>query len=260
MRWAVEDSWTVTRRYLIHLGRQPEQLVMLAAFPILLVLMFGYLLGGGMTVPGGGNYLEFLMPGMFAMTMGFGMAATMIAVLDDASKGVTDRFRSLPMAPSAVLVGRSLADMVSAVIALAAVVGSGFAVGWRPHGGLGATLGAFGLLLLLRFSLLWVGIYLGLKIRTPSSVTLVQTLEFPFGFLSGVFVATSTMPAWLGTIADWNPLSSTAGAARELFGNPGWGGDSWITGHGVLMAAVWPVVILAVFFPLSVRAYRGLGA
>lgn len=261
LRWTAADSWTVTRRYLSHLARQPAQVIWLVAFPILMVLMFGYLLGGGMTVPGGGSYLEFLMPGMFTMTMVFGLSATMIAVLDDAAKGVTDRFRSLPMAPSAVLVGRSVSDMLNAVLALAAMIGTGLVLGWRPHSSASETALAVALLLLLRFALLWVGIYLGLVIRTAATaVPLVQTLEFPFGFLSSAFVAPSTMPHWLGAIAEWNPMTSTVSATRQLFGNPGWGGESWVVGRALFMAVLWPLLILAVFVPLSVRRYRRLGA
>jgi len=252
MRWAIEDGWTLTQRYLAQLARRPARLVGVVAFPILMVLIFAYLLGGGMSVPGGGSYREFLMPGMFAMTMAFGLSGTMIAVLDDAAKGVTDRFRSLPMAPSAVLTGRVAADLVNAVLALAVLLGCGYAVGWRPHGSLGETLAALGLLLLLRTALVWAGIWLGLLTSDPSMVTLAQTLEFPFG-------ATATMPAWLGTVAEWNPLSSTVTAARVLFGNPGAGGDSRVSTHPVLMAVVWPLVLLAVFVPLSVHRYGRLG-
>jgi ABC transporter DrrB family efflux protein len=259
MRWAVEDGWTITQRYLAQLARRPARLAGVVAFPILMVLIFAYLLGGGMSVPGGGSYPEFLMPGMFAMTMAFGLSGTMVAVLDDTGKGVTDRFRSLPMAQSAVFTGRVAADLVNAVLALAVLVGCGFAVGWRPHASLGETLAALGLLLLLRTALVWAGIYLGLLTSDPSMVSLVQTLEFPFGFLSGAFVATSTMPAWLGTVAEWNPLSATVTAARLLFGNPGAAGASWVSSHAVLMAVVWPLVLLAVFVPLTVRRYGRLG-
>jgi len=259
MRWAIEDGWTLTQRYLAQLARRPARLVGVVAFPILMVLIFAYLLGGGMSVPGGGSYREFLMPGMFAMTMAFGLSGTMIAVVDDTGKGVTDRFRSLPMAPSAVFTGRVAADLVNAALALAVLIGCGLAVGWRPHGSLGETLAALGLLLLLRTALVWAGIYLGLLTSDPSMVSLAQTLEFPFGFLSGAFVATSTMPAWLGTVAEWNPLSSTVTATRVLFGNPGAAGTSWVSSHAVPMAVVWPLVLLAVFVPLSVRRYGRLG-
>ena len=137
-------------------------------FPILLVLMFGYLLGGAIAVPGGGDYREFLLPGMFVMTMGFGCGEHAARRHHDASRGVTDRFRSMPMSPSAVVVGRCGADLLNSVLVLVVMLGCGLAVGWRPHGSLGETLAAFGLLLLLRFALLWVGIYLGLLTADPA--------------------------------------------------------------------------------------------
>ncbi len=258
LRWAVLDAWTITRRDLIHWVRQPFGIIVTLLFPVMLVLMFGYLFGGAMSVLGGGDYREFLLPGMFAMTMAFGLEATMISVATDAAKGVTDRFRSMPMAPSAVVLGRSIADMLNSALGLAVMIACGLLVGWRWHGSLGEAFLAVGLLLLLRFSLLWVGIYLGLVVKGPEAVAAVQILVWPVGFLSSVFVAPETMPGWIGAIAEWNPLSATASAARELFGNPGWGGETWIAQNALLMAAVWPLVVFTVFFPLSVRRYRRL--
>jgi ABC-type multidrug transport system permease subunit len=252
LHWAVADGWTMTRRDLAHWARHPAPVLVGLLFPILLVLMFGYLLGGAIAVPGGGDYREFLLPGMFVMTMGFGVESTLLAVTTDAARGVTDRFRSMPMSPSAVVVGRCGADLLNSVLVLAVMAACGLAVGWRPHGGVGATLGAFGLLLLLRFAFLWVGVYLGLVVSDPSAVTLVQTVIWPVTFLSNVFVSPASMPGWLGAIATWNPLSATAAATRELFGNPG-AAAGWL---GV--AAVWPLLLVAVFFPLSVRAFRRL--
>jgi ABC-type multidrug transport system permease subunit len=225
----------------------------------MIVLMFGYLLGGAMTVPGGGDYRDFLMPGMFAMTMVFGIGATLAAVSGDAARGVTDRFRSMPMATSAVVVGRAAADMLNSAAALAVLAGCGLLVGWHPHHGMACALGAFGLLLLLRFAFVWIGIYLGLTFYTnPEAVIAVRTLEFPIGFLGNPFVAISTMPAWLGAIAMWNPLSSTVSAARQLFGDPVGAHPSWITNHAVLMAVAWPMLLTAVFFVLSLHRYRRL--
>jgi ABC-2 type transport system permease protein len=260
MRWAIVDAWTITRRDLTHWARQPGAVITnTVLFPIMIVLMFAYLLGGAMTVPGGGNYKEFLLPGMFAMTMLFGIGATLVAVSTDAARGVTDRFRSVPMSRSAVVVGRALADMLNSTAALAVLFGCGLLVGWRPHHGLLNAAGALGLLLLLRFAFVWVGVYLGLLMYpNPEAVTAIRALEFPIGFLSSVFVATATMPAVLGAVAGWNPLSSTVTAARDLFGNPGGGDGSWIAQHSLLMAIVWPLLITAVFFPLSVRRYRRL--
>jgi ABC transporter DrrB family efflux protein len=258
LQWAVKDGWTVTRRDLLHWVKQPAPVIVGLLFPVLLVLMFGYLFGGAMAVPGGGDYKEFLLPGMFAMTMAFGLEATMIAVSTDIQRGVTDRFRSMPMAPSAVVVGRCGADLLNSAAALAVMIVCGLFVGWQAHNGPGATLAALGLLLLLRFALLWLGIYLGLVVQNPEAVMAVQILVWPVGFLANTFVAPGTMPGWLGAIAEWNPLSSTVAATRELFGNPGWGGDSWIAQNAILMAVVWPLLIVAIFFPLSVRRYRKL--
>jgi ABC-2 type transport system permease protein len=258
LRWALADGWTITLRDLQHQAAQPWQILFGLLFPVLMVLMFGYLFGGGIVVPGGGDYREFLMPGMFAMTMVFGLEATYTAVTTDANRGVTDRFRAMPMAGSAVVVGRAAADMLNSAVALAVMVACGLAVGWSWHEGFGAALAAFGLMLLLRFALLWVGIWLALVLRSPEALLAMQILVWPLGFLSNAYVSPETMPGWLGAVAEWNPLSATIGAARELFGNPGWGGDSWVVQHAALMAVVWPVAMVALFFPLSVRAYQRL--
>ncbi|WP_104481228.1 ABC transporter permease [Actinokineospora auranticolor] len=258
LRWTLTDAWTLTRRNLAHWSRNPAVLLTSLAFNVLIVLMFGFLFGGAMVVPGGGGYREFLMPGMFAMTMVFGISMTTTAVATDLERGVTDRFRSMPMAPAAALIGRAVADLLFAVVTLVTMMLLGLAIGWRATGSPGAALGAAGLILWLRFALVWVGIYLGLVLRGQEAVAGVQILEFPLGFLSGAFVAPATMPAWLGAVAEWNPLSSTVQATRELFGNPGWGGESWIAGHAPLMAVVWPLALVAVFLPLAVRQYRSL--
>ena len=258
LRWAVADAWTVTRRDLIHWVRQPFGLAVNLLFPVMVLLMFGYLFGGAMSVPGGGDYREFLIPGMFAMTMAFGLEGTMTSVATDAARGVTDRFRSMPMAPSAVVLGRSIADMLGSALGLAVMIACGLLIGWRWHGSLGDALLAVVLLLGLRFSLLWAGIFLGLMVKGPEAVVSVQILVWPVLFLSNTFVPPETMPGPLGAISEWNPLSATVAAARELFANPGWGGGSWISQHSLLMAVVWPLAIVAIFFPLSVRRYRRL--
>ncbi|WP_314178373.1 ABC transporter permease [Streptomyces winkii] len=251
------DSWTMTRRGLAHWRRQPVQVLVGLAFPVLMLVMFGYFLGGGMGVE---NYREFLVPGMLALTMAFGLESTMIALTQDLTKGVIDRFRSLPMSPSAVLVGRSVLDMLQSALSLLVLLAVGLAMGWRWHGGAGAALAAVGLLLLLRFSLLWTGIYLGLVAGRPESVQAVQILVWPVAFLSNAFTSPGTMPGWMGSIAEWNPMSATAQAVRELFGNPVWGGGgSWPAEHALLLAVVWPLALSAAFFALSVSRYRALG-
>ena len=258
--WALRDTWVVTGRDLAHWRQQPGAVIAdTLVFPVMIVAMFGYLLGGAMTVPGGGDYRDFLMPGIFAMTMVFGIGATLSAVSADAARGVTDRFRSLPMAAPAVIAGRAAADLLNSAAALAVLIGCGLAVGWHPHRGAARAVAALGLLLLLRFAFGWVGVYLGLRFYSSSeAVTAVRTLEFPVGFLGNPFVAVSTMPAWLGAIALWNPLSSTVTAARQLFGDPIGANSSWITSHAILMAVTWPLLLIAVFFPLSLRRYQRL--
>jgi ABC-2 type transport system permease protein len=257
LRWALADAWTVARRDVIHWYRQPFVIVVGLLFPVMVLLMFGYLFGGAMSL-GSGDYREFLVPGMLAMTMAFGLEGTMTSVANDAAKGVTDRFRSMPMAPSAVVLGRSIADMLNSALGLAVMIVCGLVIGWRWNGTVGEALLALALLLGLRFSLLWVGIFLGLVVKGPESVTAVQILVWPVLFLSNTFVGPQTMPDWLGAISEWNPLSATVAATRELFGNPGWGGDSWVSQNALLMAVVWPLLIFAFFFPLSVRRYRRL--
>ncbi len=257
MRWAVVDGWTVLLRSLTHWVREPGALLLGLFFPVLMMLMFGYLLGGAMAVPGG-DYFEFLMPGMFALAMVFGLETTTIGVATDAARGITDRVRSMPMAASAVVVGRCGADMLNSAVGLAVLVGGGLLVGWRAHGTAAGFLAAIGLLLLLRFAFLWIGVFLGLVIGKPENAVAVQILVWPFAFLSNTFASPDTMPGWIGAIADWNPMSATAAASRDLFGNPGWGGGSWAAEHALALAVAWPVLLVAVFFPLSVRRYRRL--
>ncbi|GAA0952420.1 ABC transporter permease [Actinocorallia libanotica] len=258
MAWAVADGWTLTRRALLHWVRQPAQVVVGLLFPVLIVVMFVYLFGGGMQVPGGGEYREFLLPGMFAMTMVFGIEGTFAAVASDAAKGVTDRFRTLPMTPGAVLVGRAAADLLNSALGLAVMMACGLAVGWRWHEGLGQVAVAVALLLWLRFAFLWLGIYLGVRFASPEAVVVVQILVWPVGFLSNAFAPSSEMPGWLGFLAEANPMSATITAIRELFGNPGVVAGSWTAEYGMWPAVVWPAVLTAVFLPLSVRRYQRL--
>ncbi|MEV6058609.1 ABC transporter permease [Nocardia asteroides] len=254
--WAVTDSWTMTRRELAHWARQPVQMVVGLVFPVMLLLMFSYLIGGGAGIDG--EFQDYLVPGMLTMTMAFGLESTMLAVTQDLGKGVIDRFRSMPMNSAAVLVGRSVADMLQSAVGLAVMIGVGYAIGWRWHGGAAAFLGAVGLLLLLRFAMLWIGIHLAMVAGKPELVQTVQILVWPVGFLSNAIASPESMPSWLGAVVEWNPLSATATAVRGLFGNPVAAGDSWAATHAELLAVAWPLVLVAVFFPLAVRRFRGL--
>ncbi|MFB7860411.1 ABC transporter permease [Streptomyces sp. NPDC056069] len=249
--YAVSDCWTMTRRELAHWARQPVQVVVGLVFPVMMLLMFGYLVGGGRAVEG--DYVDFLVPGMLTLTMVFGLEGTLTAVTQDLNKGVIDRFRAMPMADGAVLVGRAAADMLQSTVGLLLMIGVGHAIGWRVHGGFGAFVGAVGLLLLLRFAMLWIGIFLGLLAGRAELVQAVQILVWPVGFLSNAFASPDAMPGWLGTVVEWNPMSATATAVRDLFGGPG-GEPGWVGA-----AVAWPLVLLAVFFPLAVRRFGRLG-
>jgi ABC-2 type transport system permease protein len=257
---AIGDSLTMGRRNLTHVVRSPEEIVLYFTLPIMFVLVFGYVFGSGMALPGGGNYREFLLPGVFVMTMLYGLGATATSVANDVGRGVVDRFRSMPVARSALVTGRSLADLCRALLEMTTLVVCGLLVGWQWRGGLVDAAAAVGLILLLRFALTWMGIYLGLVAPNPDTVAMIVfPLAFPLTAVSNVFVAPELMPGWLGTAAGWNPLSSTVAAARDLFGNPGMGGDSWPAQHATLLAVLWPLVLTAVFAPLAVRRYRKLG-
>ncbi|MFI8963577.1 ABC transporter permease [Streptomyces sp. NPDC053493] len=249
--YAVSDCWTMTRRELAHWGRRPGQVVVGLVFPVMMLLMFGYLVGGGRGIEG--DYVDFLVPGMLTLTMVFGLEGTMTAVTQDLNKGVIDRFRAMPMTDGAVLVGRAAADMLQSTVGLLVMVGVGYAIGWRAHGGAGAFVGALGLLLLLRFAMLWIGIFLALVAGRPELVQAVQILVWPAGFLSNAFATPEAMPGWLGAVVEWNPMSATATAVRDLFGSPG-GEPGWVGA-----AVLWPVALFAVFFPLAVRRFGRLG-
>jgi ABC transporter DrrB family efflux protein len=249
----------MTRRGLAHWRRQPGQYAVGLAFPVMMLVMFAYFLGGGMAVEGGGDYKEYLVPGLLALTMAFGLETTMVALTEDINKGLLDRFRAMPIAPSAILTGRTLLDLLESTAALIVMVGAGWAIGWRWHGTAAEALAALGLLLLLRFAVLWAGVWLGLVAGRPAMVQAVQILVWPFAFLSNAFTSPDTMPGWMGALAEWNPMSATAAAVRELFGNPGWGGGSWARDHAVALAVAWPLALLALFVPLALRRFAALG-
>ncbi|WP_444949097.1 ABC transporter permease [Micromonospora ureilytica] len=259
MTTVIADGWTMTRRNMTHVIRAPEELILYFSLPIMFVLVFGYVFGSGMQVAGGGSYREFLLPGVFVMTMLYGLGATATGVAMDLSRGVVDRFRSMPMARSALMTGRSAADLLRALLEMSTLLVCGLLVGWQWRQGVGKAMLAIGLLLLLRIAITWVGIYLALLVRNPETVgVIVFPAAFPLSAISNVFVSPELMPPVIGTISEWNPLSATVAAIRELFGNPGLGGDSWPAEHAMLLAVLWPVLLIATFAPLAVRRYQRL--
>ncbi|GGI97997.1 ABC transporter permease [Streptomyces brasiliensis] len=255
------DSWVVARRNLRRMTRIPEIVVFGLMQPVMFVLLFSYVMGGAIKVPGG-SYREFLMPGIFAQTVAFAVEGASAGIADDMAKGLVDRFRSLPMARSAVLAGRTLADLVQSAFVLLVLAMVALLVGWRVHQGVPEALGAFLLLLLLGHAFSWIGTLIGLSLRTPEAATSAGLIWlFPLTFLSNAFVPVNTMPGWLQAIAYWNPFSATVQACRNLFGNPGAeGAHVWPMQHPVAASMLWSLLILALFSWLSVRKYRnGVG-
>lgn len=255
----LRESALLAGRTFAHWRAQPVPQVINLLFPVLILLMFAGLFGGAIAGTAA-DYIPFVVPGMLALTVLFGLDGTMTAVTTDVSRTLTDRFRSLPISSGSVLLGRCVADLASTALALLVVTGAGWVLGWRWTAGAGSALAAFGLLLLLAFALIWVGVTIGLRAGSPEVVSSVQILIWPVGFLSTVFLDPATMPRWLGVAAEWNPLSATANAVRELVGVPGVAGTTWAADHSMLLAVLWPVVLVAVFAPSAARTWRRLGS
>ncbi|XVU24094.1 ABC transporter permease [Actinoplanes sp. CA-054009] len=256
----VRAGWIMTQRELAHWARQPWTPIFGLLFSIMLLLVFGFLFGGAISVPGGGDYISFLLPGMLALSMMFGVESTATTMAADARKGITDRFRSMPIGSSSVALGRVGADMANSAVELFVLILGGLLIGWRITSDPASVALAVALLLWLRFAMLWIGIFVGLAFRGEGATMAVQVLVWPIGFLSTAIVSAETMPGWLGAIAAWNPLSATASAARELFGNPTGITSGPLADGAVVLALAWPLVLTAVFLPLSARAYRRLRA
>lgn len=253
----MQESLILTGRAVRHWRARPITFSIQLLFPVMVMLLMGGLLGGAIAGTTG-DYIVFVVPGILAFTVLSGIETTISAVTNDAAKTVTDRFRTLPISRGSVLLGRVFADMLTAIVELAVVTVAGLALGWRPENGLGSIVLAYLLLLWLRFGLLWAGVWIGLKAGTPEAATTAQLAIWPVAFLSTVFVDPRTMPSWLGTIAEWNPLSATASAARELFTGGQTQGLTIAADHAVLFAFLWPLILAALFIPLSIRAYRRL--
>jgi ABC-2 type transport system permease protein len=249
LRWTFADGLTLVGRELGRLRQEPGELVAALIFPAVMVVLFGYVFGSAIQVPGGGDYREYLMPGLFSM------------VTFSSLMGVMDRFRSMPMARLAVPFGQTGADLLTGLLMLAIMVGAGLLVGWQPHRGLIPTAQAFLLMMVLRYALSWAGVYVGLVVRNDQVADQLVPLFLPFTMLSNSFVPTDGMPGWLRFLADWNPVSALTAASRELFGNPGaTSGDvAWPLAHPVAAVLLWSAALLVVFVPLSVRAYERRG-
>ncbi|GGO83037.1 ABC transporter permease [Wenjunlia tyrosinilytica] len=260
---SVHDSLVMARRNLIRMARIPEMVIFGMIQPVMFVLLFAYVFGGAIGVPGAGGdktaYREFMMAGIFAQTVTFATAGAGAGIADDMHKGLIDRFRSLPMARGAVLTGRTLADLVQTALVMVVMIVCALIVGWRIHDGLIKALAGLGLLLLLGYAFSWIGALIGLSVRTPEAATSGGLIWlFPLTFLSNAFVPTDSLPTFLQHVADWNPFSATVQACRELFGNqlapvPS---DAWPMQHPAWASLLYSLLIIVIFRTLSVRKYR----
>jgi ABC transporter DrrB family efflux protein len=255
---AFADGAIVAKRNLIKIKRVPEVLVFILLSPIMFVLLFAYVFGGSIAVPGV-DYREFLIPGIFAQTVIFGATFTGAGLAEDIQKGVIDRFRSLPMSRSAVLVGRTGSDIVYNVLSILVMASTGLLVGWRIRTSLTEALAGFLVLLLFAYAISWVMAYVGLLIPSVEVINNASFMViFPLTFIANTFVPLENLGV-LRPIAEWNPVSSVTQAARELFGNTNPAvppPEVWPLQNPVLYTLIWVAIILAVFVPLAVAQYK----
>ncbi len=254
----VRQVLTLVRRNLTHIKRMPESLTDVTIQPVMFVLLFAYVFGGSINIPGV-NYREWLLPGIMAQTMAFSSFVVAIGLNTDIGKGVIDRLRSLPIHRSSVLVARSLSSLIHSMIGVVVMSLTGLVIGWRIHHGLFKGLLGFGLLLLFGFAMIWVGILIGSTLRSVEAVQGVMfTTIFPVTFLANTFARPEGMPPWLRTLAEWNPISALVQSMRELWGNDGLPlpADAALPlHHPVLATVLWSVALSAVLAPLAVRAF-----
>ncbi len=257
--WALHDGHIVALRNVRKIRRVPEVLVFVLISPIMFVLLFAYVFGDSIPIPGL-DYREFLIAGIFAQTVIFGATFTGAGIADDMQKGIIDRFRSLPMSRSAVLVGRTASDVIYNVLSILIMTLTGLLVGWRIRGSLLDALGGFLLLLVFAYAFSWVMAYVGLVVPSVEVINNASFIViFPVTFIANTFVPSENLPGPLRTFAEWNPVSAVTQAAREAFGNTNPAlppPDVWPLRHPVAYTLLWVGIILAVFVPLSVRQYQ----
>jgi len=261
----LHDTWVIARRGLIHMKREPEQLSDATIQPIMFVLMFAYVFGGAISVPGGAGdspqrYREFLMGGIMAQTLVFAAFGVAMSIANDRKNQAVDRFRSLPIADGSVLAGHAVANLIKALLPILLMSATGFVVGWRIRGSIVDALGAYLLMVAFSFAMIWVGVLLGSLVKTPEGVSGIAFVAlFPITFVASTFVPLDGMPSGLRAVAAWNPATTLSNALRELFGNPNSPikpDDPWSIQHPVAYTWGFIVLIVVVCAPLAVRAYR----
>jgi ABC transporter DrrB family efflux protein len=255
-RWAISDALVMTRRNLLVWLRVPAYIVFTVVQPIIFVLLFRYVFGGAIQAPGSGGYVNYLMPGIIAQTAAFATFATAIALAQEATKGVIDRFRAMPMARSAVLAGRLIADSIRMLIVIMVIIGVGYAVGFRFQNGV---VGAIGMVLLAEafgIAVCSVSAFVGLAIKDEESVQAFGLIWiFPLTFVSSAFVPIATMPSWLQVFANNQPVTLVINAMRAM----ALGGPNFPLNPALWESVVWLAGVLIVFIPLAVRSYRRVG-
>ena len=255
----ISDALVITKRQLLQLSRVPEVLIFSTNQPVMFVLLFRFVFGGSIASDSPGGYVQLRLPGIFVQTVAFTLAATASGLAEDMGKGLIDRFRSLPISRSAVVVGRTLGDSLLNILVLTVMGIAGYAVGWRPTGGLLNTVLAFVFLLAFGYALSWTGIFAGLAARDARVVQNISFLiTFPLTFLSNAFAPTTGMPRPLQYFAEWNPVSTMVAACRDLFGLENQFGataGSFPSEHPLITSIFYMFLIMAIFVPLSVRKY-----
>jgi ABC-2 type transport system permease protein len=255
----LRDGAIVAKRNLIKIKRVPELLVFTTLSPIMFILLFAYVFGSAINVPGVG-YREFLIPGIFAQTVIFGATITGAGLAEDMQKGIIERFRSLPMSRSAVLVGRTGSDVLNNIIVIVVMSLTGLVVGWRIHTNFLEAAAGFLILLLFAYSVSWIMAWVGLLVPSPEVVQQASFIViFPLTFVANTFVPTNGFPGPLRAIANWNPVSSVTQAARQLFGNTSARSPTpsdWSLQHPEIYTLIWVVIVLVVFIPLAGRQYK----
>jgi len=261
--YAITDGYVVAKRNIIKIKRVPDLLVFTTLSPIMFVLLFAYVFGGAISIggsSGGASYREYLIAGIFAQTVVFGATITGAALADDVKKGIIDRFRSLPMAPSAVLTGRTLSDVANNVIVLFVMSLTGLIVGWRIRGSFLEAVAGYAVLLVFAYAISWIMAWVGMLVPSPEVVNNASfIIIFPLTFVANTFVPLTSLPAGLQRFAEWNPVSSVTQAARDLFGNikPGTPEPTaWSLQHPAVYTLLWSVAILVVFVPIANAQYR----
>ncbi|MDQ2853531.1 MAG: ABC transporter permease [Chloroflexota bacterium] len=249
LRWWISDSLEMVKRNLRHIRRTPELLLDVTLQPIMFVILFRFVFGGAIPIQGT-TYVNYLMAGIFVQTIAFGGVYTGVLLANDLKNGMIDRFRSLPMLQSSVLTGRTLTDLLRAMLAVIVMTVVGMVVGFRPEGGVSGAVLAFGVMLTFGFALSWFGVSMGAFVRTPEALQgIIFMTVFPLTFASSAFVPTDTMPTWLRVFAEHQPLTLVINAVRSFMLTGGGGPDA-------IPALIWSVGMLAVFFPLGLWLYQ----